>query len=130
MTNFNSLSAVVFNSFTGLGLKAGGSTISTATFLQPGHLAHVGLDAGQPLLDAASQMMGFTSFFANFVQIAVLMVSWLLVLIAFFILAVQLFVTLIERRHLALANAGREFDVDLSLSPSRSSAVLNRRSTM
>ncbi|MET4329180.1 type IV secretory pathway TrbL component [Bradyrhizobium sp. i1.15.2] len=29
----------------------------------------------QPLLDAASQMMGFTSFFANFVQIAVLMVS-------------------------------------------------------
>ena len=27
--------------------------------------------------------MGFTSFFANFVQIAVLMVSWLLVLIAF-----------------------------------------------
>jgi len=39
------------------------------------------------LLDAASQMMGFTSFFANFVQIAVLMVSWLLVLIAFFILA-------------------------------------------
>jgi hypothetical protein len=130
ITNFNSLSAVVFNSFTGLGLKAGGSTISTATFLQPGHLAQVGLDAGQPLLDAASQMMGFTSFFANFVQIAVLMVSWLLVLIAFFILAVQLFVTLIERRHLALANAGREFDVDLSLSPSRSSAVLNRRSTM
>ncbi|MET4156245.1 hypothetical protein ABIB94_009063 [Bradyrhizobium sp. JR7.2] len=28
-------------------------------------------------------MMGFTSFFANFVQVAVLMVSWLLVLIAY-----------------------------------------------
>jgi type IV secretion system protein TrbL len=103
ITNFNNLSAIVFNSFAGLGLKAGGSTISTTTFLQPGHLAQVGLDAGQPLLDAASQMMGFTSFFANFVQIAVLMVSWLLVLIAFFILAVQLFVTLIEFKLTTLA---------------------------
>ncbi|MCF3947210.1 P-type conjugative transfer protein TrbL [Acidiphilium iwatense] len=103
ITNFNNLSAIVFNSFAGLGLKAGGSTILTATFLQPGHLAQVGLDAGEPLLDAASQMMGFTSFFANFVQIAVLMVSWLLVLIAFFILAVQLFVTLIEFKLTTLA---------------------------
>ncbi len=103
ISNFNNLSAIVFNSFAGLGLKAGGSTISTATFLQPGHLAQVGLDAGQPLLDAASTMMGFTSFFANFVQIAVLMLSWLLVLITFFILAVQLFVTLIEFKLTTLA---------------------------
>ncbi|MET4358292.1 P-type conjugative transfer protein TrbL [Bradyrhizobium sp. RT9b] len=44
-------------------------------------------------------MMGFTSFFA----VAVLMVSWLLVLIAFFILAVQLFVTLIEFKLTTLA---------------------------
>ena len=103
ITNFNNLSAIVFNSFAGLGLKAGGSSIGTADFLRPGRLAQVGLDAGQPLLDAASQMMGFTSFFANFVQIAVLMVSWLLVLIAFFILAVQLFVTLIEFKLTTLA---------------------------
>ena len=47
--------------------------------------------------------MGFTSFFANFVQIAVLMVSWLLVLIAFFILAIQLFITLIEFKLTTLA---------------------------
>ena len=103
ITNFNNLSAIVFNSFAGLGLKAGGSSISTADFLRPGKLAQVGLDAGQPLLDAANQMMGFTSFFANFVQIAVLMVSWVLVLIAFFILAVQLFVTLIEFKLTTLA---------------------------
>ncbi|MDR3474170.1 MAG: P-type conjugative transfer protein TrbL [Devosia sp.] len=103
ITNFNKLSAVVFNSFTGLGLKAGGSAISTADFLRPGRLAQVGLDAGQPLLDAASKMMGFTAFFANFVQISVLMVSWVLVLIAFFILAVQLFVTLIEFKLTTLA---------------------------
>ncbi|OIQ93495.1 TrbL/VirB6 plasmid conjugal transfer protein [mine drainage metagenome] len=101
--NFNSLAAVVFNSFAGLGLLAGSSSITAAQFLQPGRLAQVGLDAGQPLLDAASQMMGFTSFFANFVQIAVLMVSWLIVLVAFFILAVQLFITLIEFKLTTLA---------------------------
>lgn len=103
ITNFTKLSGIIFNSFAGLGLKAGGSSISTADFLRPGRLAQVGLDAGQPLLDAASQMMGFTSFFANFVQIAVLMVSWLLVLIAFFILAVQLFITLLEFKLTTLA---------------------------
>ncbi len=100
---FNTFSGVIFNSFAGLGLKAGGSSISTADFLRPGRLAQVGLDAGHPLLDAASQMMGFTSFFANFVQVAVAMVSWLLVLIAFCILAVQLFVTLIEFKLTTLA---------------------------
>jgi len=103
ISNFNNLSAVVFNSFTGLGLKAGGSSLSTADFLRPGRLAEVGLDAGQPLLDAASQMVGPVAIFTNAVQIAVLMISWLIVLIAFFILAVQLFVTLIEFKLTTLA---------------------------
>ena len=101
--NFDHLSAIVFNSFAGLGLKAGGSAIGTAEFLRPGRFAEIGLNAAQPLLNAASHMMGFTAFFANFAQIAVLMISWLLVLIAFFILAVQLFVTLIEFKLTTLA---------------------------
>ncbi|MDR3436616.1 P-type conjugative transfer protein TrbL [Telmatospirillum sp.] len=103
ITNFNNLSSIVFNSFAGLGLKAGGSSISTADFLRPGRLAQVGLDAGQPLLDAANQMVGPVAIFTNAIQIAVLMVSWILVLIAFFILAVQLFVTLIEFKLTTLA---------------------------
>jgi type IV secretion system protein TrbL len=103
ITNFNNLSGIVFNSFAGLGLKAGGSSISTADFLRPGRLAQVGLDAGQPLLDAANQMVGPVAIFTNAIQIAVLMVSWILVLIAFFILAVQLFVTLIEFKLTTLA---------------------------
>lgn len=102
-TNFNTLSGVTFDSFAGRGLKAGGSSLSTADFLRAGRLAQVGLDAAHLLLDAASQMIGFASFFANFIQVAVLMLSWLLVLIAFFILAVQLFVTLIEFKLTALA---------------------------
>ncbi len=103
ISNFNSLATIIFNSFSGLGLKAGGSTLSANDFLHPGKIAEVGLDAGQPLLNAANQLMGFTSFFANFVQIAVLLISWLIILIAFFILAVQLFVTLIEFKLTTLA---------------------------
>lgn len=100
---FNALAQIVFESFAGLGLKAGGSTISTAEFLRPGRLAEVGLTAGQPLLDAASQLTGPVALFVNAVQITVLLVSWLLILIAFFILAVQLFVTLIEFKLTTLA---------------------------
>jgi type IV secretion system protein TrbL len=101
--NFNGLAKIVFESFAGLGLKAGGSQIDEATFLQPGHLAAAGIDAAQPMLDAANNMMGFTSFFANFVLIAVLMIGWLLVILAFFILAVQVFISIIEFKLTTLA---------------------------
>ena len=93
----------MFNSFSGLGLKAAGSTLSADQFLQPGRLAQVGIDAGKPILQAAGQLMGFVSFFENFIQIFVLLIAWLVVLIAFFILAVQLFVTLIEFKLTTLA---------------------------
>ncbi|MGX9148107.1 P-type conjugative transfer protein TrbL [Mesorhizobium sp. 128a] len=101
--NFNRLAGIVFESFSGLGLKAGGSTLSGAALLQPGRVAQVGIDAGNPILEAASQLMGYVSFFENFVQIAVLMIAWAIVLIAFFILAVQIFVTLIEFKLTTLA---------------------------
>jgi len=101
--NFNGLAKIVFNSFAGLGLKAAGSGLSADQFLQPGRVAQVGIDAGKPILQAASQLMGFVSFFENFVQIVVLLIAWLVVLVAFFILAVQLFVTLIEFKLTTLA---------------------------
>ena len=46
--NFNGLAQIVFNSFAGLGLKAGGGTLTQAQLLQPGHLAQMGIDAGKP----------------------------------------------------------------------------------
>jgi type IV secretion system protein TrbL len=101
--NWNSLARVVFESFAGLGLKASGSGLSTADFLRPGKIAQVGLDAGRPILDSISGLMGYVSFFENFVQIAVLLFAWLVVLLAFFILAIQLFVTLIEFKLTTLA---------------------------
>jgi type IV secretion system protein TrbL len=101
--NFNGLAKIIFNSFAGLGLEAAGSSVSSAQFLQPGRIAQVGIDAGKPILQAASQLMGFVSFFENFIQIFVLLMAWLVVVVAFFILAVQLFVTLIEFKLTTLA---------------------------
>jgi type IV secretion system protein TrbL len=101
--NWNSLARVVFESFAGLGLKASGTGLSTADFLRPGKIAQVGLDAGRPVLDSISGLMGYVSFFENFVQIAVLLFAWLVVLLAFFILAIQLFITLIEFKLTTLA---------------------------
>ncbi|NKM65669.1 P-type conjugative transfer protein TrbL [Rhizobium leguminosarum bv. viciae] len=101
--NFNRLAQIVFESFSGLGLKAGGSSLSGSELLQPGRVAQVGIDAGNPILQAAGELMGYISFFENFVQIFVLMVAWVIVLIAFFILAIQIFVTLIEFKLTTLA---------------------------
>jgi len=101
--NFSRLANIVFQSFSGLGLKAAGASMSAADFLRPGKLAQAGIDAGRPMLESASQMSGFPGFFENFVQIAVLMVAFVIVVIAFFVLAVQLFVTLIEFKLTTLA---------------------------
>src|SRR6266446_3582544 len=101
--NWNNLARIIFESFSGLGLKAAGSSLSAADFLRPGRVAQVGLDAGRPLLDSISALMGYISFFENFIQIMVLLFAWVTVLLAFFILAIQLFVTLIEFKLTTLA---------------------------
>ncbi|MDX8527895.1 P-type conjugative transfer protein TrbL [Mesorhizobium sp. MSK_1335] len=103
ISNWNSLARIVFESFSDLGLKASGTGFSVQDLLRPGKVAQTGLDAGRPLLEAISGLMGYVSFFENFIQIACLLFAWALVLLAFFILAVQLFVTLIEFKLSTLA---------------------------
>ncbi|MBO6716980.1 MAG: P-type conjugative transfer protein TrbL [Enhydrobacter sp.] len=101
--NWNSLARIVFESFAGLGLKASGTGFTVEDLMRPGRVAQTGLDAGRPLLDSISNLMGWIAFFENFIQIACLLFAWALVLLAFFILAVQLFVTLIEFKLTTLA---------------------------
>jgi len=101
--NYNSLAQIIYNSFAGLGLEAGGGTISQAQLLQPGRLAQVGITAGQPILTSIQGLMGFASFFSNFVQIVILLIAWLILVIAFFVMAIQLFVCLVEFKLTTLA---------------------------
>src|SRR5271166_1659980 len=66
---YNNLAQIIYNSFAGLGIKAGGGTITAAQLLQPGKLAQVGFDSGKPILTSISGLMGFTSFFDGFVLV-------------------------------------------------------------
>ena len=101
--NWNNLARIVFESFAGLGLMASGTGFSVTDLMRPGRVAQTGLDAGRPLLDSISDLMGWIAFFENFIQIACLLFAWALVVLAFFILAIQLFVTLIEFKLVTLA---------------------------
>jgi len=103
ISNWTMLANIVFESFAGLGLLASGTDFSPQDLMRPGRVAQTGLDAGRPLLESISELMGWMAFFENFIQIACLFFAWTLVILAFFILAVQLFVTLIEFKLTTLA---------------------------
>ncbi|MDI3954767.1 P-type conjugative transfer protein TrbL [Pseudomonas aeruginosa] len=101
--NFNWLAGIVFRSFAGLGLTATGSAITMENFLQPGRLAKTGIDAGAPILEQIGDMAGFPEVFVNIDPIVVMFLAWLVVILCFFALAVQLFITLIEFKLTTLA---------------------------
>jgi type IV secretion system protein TrbL len=103
LNQFSTLADVIFRSFAAAGLTAGGGAMSADDLLKPGRLAGTGFSAAWPLLQQVSQLMGFTTFFDNFLTIAVLLFAWALVILAFFILAAQMFVTIIEFKLTTLA---------------------------
>ena len=103
--NFNWLAGIVFRSFAGLGLTATGSAITMENFLQPGRLAKTGIDAGAPILEQIGDMAGFPEVFVNIDPIVVMFLAWLVVILCFFVLAVQLFITLIEFKLTTLAGS-------------------------
>ncbi|NUQ18682.1 MAG: P-type conjugative transfer protein TrbL, partial [Sphingomonas sp.] len=101
--SFATLADVIFKSFAGLGITAGGGKLSPDDLLRPGFIASTGFDAAKPLLEQVSQLLGPVGFFENFLTIAVLLIAWLFVIIAFFVLAIQLFITVIEFKLTTLA---------------------------
>lgn len=103
INRFSTLADLIFRSFTAAGLTAGGGTMSADDLLRPGTLAGAGYAAAWPLLEQVSKLLGFTTFFDNFLTIAVLLFAWVLVILAFFILAVQVFVTIVEFKLTTLA---------------------------
>jgi len=103
ISNFSHLADIIYRSFSGLGITASGGSISADDLLHPGAIAGAGFTAAYPLLEKAGKLMGFPEFFGNFLTIAVLLVCWFLVVLAFFVLAIQLFITIIEFKLTTLA---------------------------
>ncbi|WP_225769632.1 P-type conjugative transfer protein TrbL [Inquilinus sp. Marseille-Q2685] len=103
LNDFATLADIVFRSFSALGLTASQSSLGAGDLLRPGRLAGIGFEAAWPLLEQAGSLIGFTTFFDNVVTIVILLFAWFVVILAFFVLAVQLFITILEYRLTALA---------------------------
>lgn len=101
--NFSNLANILFQSFAGIGLKASGSGMAVGDFLKPGTVAATGLQAAKPLLDAMAGLLGPVGLFTNFAEIVILLLAWAIVVLAFFVLAIQVFVTIIEFKLVTLA---------------------------
>jgi type IV secretion system protein TrbL len=103
LNNWALFSGIIFQSFSGLGLEATNNSLTPQDLLRPGYVAGTGFTAAHPLMEQAGSLLGFTTFFDNAVTILVLVFAWLVVVLAFFILSVQLFITIIEFKLTTLA---------------------------
>ncbi len=103
INRFSTLADIIFRSFAAAGLTASGAGLTTNDLLAPGRLASTGFSAAWPLLQQVTDLTGPVSFFTNFMTIVVLLIAWLIVIVTFFILAVQVFVTIIEFKLTTLA---------------------------
>ncbi|MER8501512.1 P-type conjugative transfer protein TrbL [Mesorhizobium sp. M0208] len=103
LNNFKNLADIIYHSFAGLGINASAGNLSADSLLRPGRIAAAGFEGAWPLLNQASQLVGFPEIFGNALTIFVLLLAWFLVLIAFFILSIQLFITILEFKLTTLA---------------------------
>ena len=103
ITQFSTLANIIFNSFGGLGLKATATTMTAEDLLRPGFIASTGFEAAHPILDQIGELTGPVKFFHNIVLIGALALAWVITMFAFFFLAIQLFVTILEFKLTTLA---------------------------
>ncbi len=103
LNNYAALADIVFDSFVDLGLTAAAAPLRPDDLLRPGFVANVGIVAAHPILVDIETLIGFPEIFVNAVEIAILLLAWFGVLAAFFVLAGQMFVTLVEFKLTALA---------------------------
>ena len=103
ITNFSGLANIVFSSFGGLGLKATATTMTAEDLLRPGFIANTGFTAAHPILTQIGELTGPVKFFHNIVLIVALFLAWIITMFAFFFIAIQLFVTILEFKLTTLA---------------------------
>ncbi|ARR57695.1 P-type conjugative transfer protein TrbL (plasmid) [Rhizorhabdus wittichii DC-6] len=104
VNDWKGLSWTVVKGFTALGLKAGGSGMGVDAFLdKPGNIVKFGFDHVIAMGNVIKSMTGPVAFFDNFAAIIIIAFAAIGTIAAFFVIAVQLVVTLIEFRLVTLA---------------------------
>ncbi|MBB6193100.1 type IV secretion system protein TrbL [Sphingobium wenxiniae] len=104
VNDWQGLTSTIIKGFVELGLKAGASGMNANTFMnQPGDLVFMGWEHVKRFIEIIDEKTGPVAFFENFAAIVILAVAAIGTMLAFFILAVQLFVTIVEFRLVTLA---------------------------
>jgi type IV secretion system protein TrbL len=102
--NFAMLADIVYESFARMGLAASGASFGPADLGRPGLIASEGFSASQPIFDHIGKIApGPVEFFANFAEVLLLAIGGVIVIAAFFVLAIQIFVLIVEFKLTTLA---------------------------
>lgn len=102
--NFAFLSTIILDSFATLGLNASAASLTPADLMRPGLVASEGLAASAPIFDHIGDLApGPLEFFANISEIILLCIGGIIVIAAFFVLSIQLFVLIVEFKLTTLA---------------------------
>ena len=104
LSDWNNLTKTIVLGFAQLGLKAGGSSMPVGSFItEPSKLVYMGMTLVTQMSVQLKDLSGPVGFFENFALILIIGAAAIGVIIAFVILAVQVFVLIIEFRLVTLA---------------------------
>jgi type IV secretion system protein TrbL len=94
---------IIISSFVELGIKAGGDEITADVFFSPASIASLGMNYWQHFAQSIDALTGPIAFFENIVPISILFLTGLIVIAAFFVMALQVFVTIVMFKLVTLA---------------------------
>ena len=103
LRDWQALTQTVAASFATLGLKAGGSSMTVEQFYSPGTVAAVGVGIIDLFMGQIRKLTGPVAFFKNIADIFVISLAMIGILAAFFVLAIQIVVTVVEFKIVTLA---------------------------
>ena len=103
VANWSTLTTAVYNSFAQLGLTASGASLTASTFTtQPGQTAQVGIDTAGRIISAAYTSGAWWSPSTLMLE-AISLIMAILIIGSFFIMAIQIFVAVVEFHIVTLA---------------------------
>lgn len=95
VSNYRSVVQVVFDSFQAIGLKAGGDGISNTLLSDPSNISQYGIWVTAPIFDFIGNL-GTIDTIKNLPKISIAGITGLIIMLCFFIIGIQIFVTYLE----------------------------------
>jgi type IV secretion system protein TrbL len=96
VVDWANLANIVLNSFSTIGLKAGGGGLSPAFMTDPSMTAGKGIYVAGPILDFISTLTGAMDTMLNLPKIVIMGVTAVGIILCFFIIGIQIFLTYLE----------------------------------